>query len=262
MLKGLYTAYTGMINEQNRMDVLTNNLANASTVGYKKEGATSQAFDSILSYKIKDATEAPNTAKRLGTVNLGVKIGENYTDFTQGSFRITGNTYDLALAGEGFFTVRFENKNGETSTKYTRDGSFTLNRQGYLVTADDDYVMGMRGPIRLNPLLETRIGETGTIYQNGEAVAVLRITDFEDYDYLEKYGENYYEPITDAQGRTTRNFVSDASVKSGYLEMANVQVVSEMVNMIAVTRAYESNQKIIQAYDETLENAVTQIGRV
>ena len=121
MLKGLYTAYTGMINEQNRMDVLTNNLANASTVGYKKEGATSQAFDSILSYKIKDATEAPNTAKRLGTVNLGVKIGENYTDFTQGSFRITGNTYDLALAGEGFFTVRFENKNGETSTKYTRD---------------------------------------------------------------------------------------------------------------------------------------------
>lgn len=102
MLKGLYTAYTGMINEQNRMDVLTNNLANASTVGYKKEGATSQAFDSILSYKIKDATEAPNTAKRLGTVNLGVKIGENYTDFTQGSFRITGNTYDLALAGEGF----------------------------------------------------------------------------------------------------------------------------------------------------------------
>lgn len=137
-----------------------------------------------------------------------------------------------------------------------------MNRQGYLVTADDDYVMGMRGPIRLNPLLETRIDETGTIYQNGEAVAVLRITDFEDYDYLEKYGENYYEPITDAQGRTTRNFVSDASVKSGYLEMANVQVVSEMVNMIAVTRAYESNQKIIQAYDETLENAVTQIGRV
>ena len=94
MYKGLYTAYTGLANEQNRMDVLTNNLANASTVGYKKEGATSQAFDSILSYKIKDTSEAPNIARRMGTVNLGVKIGENYTDFTQGSFRITGRRVD------------------------------------------------------------------------------------------------------------------------------------------------------------------------
>ncbi len=262
MYKGLYTAYTGLANEQNRMDVLTNNLANASTVGFKKEGATSQAFDSILSYKIKDTSEAPNIARRMGTVNLGVKIGENYTDYTQGSFRITGNTYDLALAGEGFFTVQFTNKAGETSTKYTRDGSFTLNRQGYLVTADDDYVMGMTGRIRLDPLSEATIDETGTIYQNGAAVATLRITDFEDYDYLEKYGENYYQPIRDAAGRTTRNFISDAAVKSGYLEMANVQVVSEMVNMIAITRAYESNQKIIQTYDDTLDNAVNQIGRI
>jgi len=262
MYKGLYTAYTGLANEQNRMDVLTNNLANASTVGYKKEGATSQAFDSILSYKIKDTSEAPNTARRMGTVNLGVKIGENYTDHTQGSFRITGNTYDLALAGEGFFTVQFTNKAGEISTKYTRDGSFTLNRQGYLVTADDDYVMGMNGRIRLDPLAEATIDDTGTIYQNGAAVATLRITDFEDYNYLEKYGENYYEPIRDANGRTTRNFISDAAVKSGYLEMSNVQVVSEMVNMIAITRAYEMNQKIVQTYDDTLDTTVNQIGRV
>jgi len=262
MLKGLYTAYTGMINEQNRMDVLTNNLANASTVGYKKEGATSQSFDGILAYKIKDTSEAPNIAKRMGTVNLGVKIGENYTDYTQGSLRITGNTYDLALAGDGFFTVQFQNKEGELSTKYTRDGSFTLNRQGYLVTSDNDYVMGIAGRIRLDPLSEATIDETGTIYQNGAAVATLRITDFEDYNYLEKYGENYYEPIRDTNGRTTRNFLADASVKSGYLEMANVQVVSEMVNMIAITRAYESNQKIIQTYDDTLDNAVNQIGRV
>ena len=263
MFKGLYTAYTGMMNEQNRMDVMTNNLANASTVGYKKEGATSQAFDSILSYKIKDTSEAPNIARRMGNVNLGVKIGENYTDYTQGSFRITDNTFDLALAGEGFFAVRFTNKAGETSVKYTRDGSFTLNRQGYLVTSDDDYVLGFGNrPIRLDPLAETKIDETGTIYQNGAAIDTLHIVDFEDYDYLEKYGENYYEPIRDANGRTTRIFDSEATVRSGYLEMSNVQVVSEMVNMIAITRAYETNQKIIQTYDETLDTAVNQIGRV
>ena len=85
MVKGLYTAYTGMINEQNRMDVLTNNLANVDTNGYKKEGATSQAFDDVLMYKIKDLSEAGRLSKRIGTGNLGVKIGENYTDYSQGS---------------------------------------------------------------------------------------------------------------------------------------------------------------------------------
>lgn len=257
MLKGLYTAYTGLANEQNRMDVLTNNLANASTVGYKKEGTTSQAFDDILSYKIKDASEMPNTAKRLGTLNLGVKIGENYTDYSQGSFRTTGNTYDLALAGEGFFTVQFTNKAGEMSTKYTRDGSFTVDVNGYLVTSDGDYVMGTNGRIRLNPLMESSIAADGTIYQNGAAVAALRITDFADYDYLEKYGENYYQPV---DGATVKE--AEASVRSGYLEMSNVQVVSEMVNMIAITRAYEANQKVVQTYDSTLEVAVNQIGRL
>lgn len=257
MLKGLYTAYTGLANEQNRMDVLTNNLANVSTVGYKKEGATSQAFDDILSYKIKDISESPNTAKRLGTLNMGVKIGENYTDFSQGSFRVTGNTYDLALAGEGFFTVQFTNKAGETSTKYTRDGSFTLDTNGYLVTSDGDYVMGMNGRIRLNPHLDTSISNDGVISQNGTPVATLRITDFQDYDYLEKYGENYYQPV---EGGRTKP--AEAQVKSGYLEMANVQVVSEMVNLIAITRAYESNQKVVQTYDDTLDVAVNQIGRV
>jgi len=257
MLKGLYTAYTGLANEQNRMDVLTNNLANASTVGYKKEGATSQAFDDVLSYKIKDISEAPNTAKRMGTLNMGVKIGENYTDYSQGSFRVTGNTYDLALAGEGFFTVQFTNKAGEISTKYTRDGSFTLDKNGYLVTADGDYVMGMNGRIRLNQHLDTIISSDGVITQEGTPVATLRISDFQDYDYLEKYGENYFQTVDGARMKE-----AEAEVKSGYLEMANMQVVSEMVNLIAITRAYESNQKIVQTYDETLDIAVNQIGRV
>lgn len=106
MLKGLYTAYTGMINEQHRMDTMTNNLANVSTVGYKKEGATSQSFDSILTVKLKDTSIGKTLAERMGRNNPGVKIGENYTDFTQGSFRITDNTYDLALAGGGPLSQR------------------------------------------------------------------------------------------------------------------------------------------------------------
>lgn len=258
MLKGLYTAYTGMINEQHRMDTMTNNLANASTVGFKKEGATSQSFDSILTVKLRDRSVGKQRAEIMGRNYPGVKIGENYTDYTQGSFRITDNTYDLALAGEGFFAIEFTNKAGETSTMYTRAGQFTLTREGYLVTEDGDYVLDVQNRrIQVNTLEDARIDDDGTITQNGRTVARIQVTDFEDYDYLEKYGETYYRPVEGA--RMTQ---ANAVIKSGYLEMANVQVVSEMVNLIAITRAYESNQKIIQTYDSTLETAVTQLGRV
>ena len=258
MVKGLYTAYTGMINEQNRMDIMTNNLANASTVGYKKEGSTSQSFDDVLTVKIKDQSVGMRNVQRLGVKNPGVKIGENYTDYSQGSFRITGNTYDLALSGEGFFAIEFTNKAGETDTKYTRAGQFTLNKDGYLVTEEGDYVLDTQNRrIRLNTLIDSSITDDGTIYQNGQAVAKIQVTDFEDYDYLEKYGETYYQPI---QGAKT--IAAKAQVKSGYLEMANVQIVSEMVNLISITRAYESNQKVVQTIDDTLDVAVNQIGRV
>ena len=258
MLKGLYTAYTGMLNEQHRLDTLTSNLANASTVGFKKEGATSESFRDVLTVKIKDTSTNSYMNERIGRANPGVKIGENYTNYTQGSFRITDNTYDLALAGEGFFAIEFTNKAGETSTMYTRGGQFTLNRDGYLVTEDGDYVLDTQSRrIRVDTLQDAKIADDGTITQNDVAVARIGLVDFEDYDYLEKYGETYYRPVEGA--RTTP---ATALIKSGYLEMSNVQVVSEMVNLIAITRAYESNQKIIQTYDSSLEIAATQLGRV
>ncbi|WP_318708564.1 flagellar hook-basal body protein [Candidatus Acetatifactor stercoripullorum] len=258
MLKGLYTAYTGLINEQNRMDILTNNLANASTVGFKKEGSTSQSFDDILTVKIKDASVGVQNVQRTGINNPGVMIGENYTDYSQGSFRVTGNTYDLALSGDGFFVIEYTTKAGETSTKYTRAGQFTLTREGYLVTQDGDYVLDTQNRrIQLNTLLDSEIDSDGNISQNGTRVAQIQVVDFADYDYLEKYGETYFQPV---EGAEIIN--SDAEVNSGYLEMANVQIVSEMVNLISITRAYESNQKIVQTYDSSLEIAVNQLGRV
>ena len=254
MVKGLYTAYTGMINEQHRMDTLSNNLANSTTVGFKKEGSTSQAFSDVLAYRLKDPTIGANIPKRMGVNTPGVKIGENYTDYSQGSFKITDNSYDLALSGDGFFTIEFTNKAGETSTKFTRDGSFTLTEEGWLVTKDGNFVMGDNGRIQIDPLKETKIDTTGTIYQDDVAVAKLRIVDFEDYNYLEKYGENLLQPV---EGATYQN----PNIK-GYLEMSNVQIVTEMVDLIAITRQYEANQKIIQSYDKTLDIAANQLGRV
>ena len=237
MVKGLYTAYTGMLNEQHRMDVLTNNLANADTNGFKKEGATSQAFDAILAYKIKDSSENTHLARRLGVNHPGVKIGEGYTDFSQGPIKSTGNAYDLALTDAGFFAVEFTSKSGETSVKYTRDVDPVLDENGSY--------------IEINQLLPAEINSSGQIIQDGKVVATIQVTDFEDYDYLERYGENYFQPIEGAQEKEAA-----AEIRSGYLETSNISVVTEMVNMITVSRAYESNQKIIQTIDSTLEKAV------
>ena len=258
MLKGLYTAYTGMLNEQHRMDVLTNNLANATTNGFKKEGTTSEAFDTVLAYKIKDKSETPNLARRIGAMNMGVKVGENYTDYSEGPLKETENTYDLALTGPGFFKIEFTNKAGATSTKYTRDGNFTMTEEGYLVTKDGDFVLDNRDrQIKLDPVKTSEIATNGGIYQDGRLVATIGIADFEDYNYIEHYGENLFQTVEGAQEKT-----ATAQVLSGYLEHSNVQVVKEMVDMINVARAYETNQKIIHTYDSSLEIAVNQLGKL
>ncbi|MCI7789645.1 MAG: flagellar basal-body rod protein FlgF [Lachnospiraceae bacterium] len=259
MLRGLYTAYTGMLNEQYRMDIMSNNLANADTVGFKKEGSTSQAYSEVMAVKIKDTTENPNTPKRLGNMSLGVKIGETYTDFSQGSLRDTGNTYDLALSGDGFFNIEFTNKAGETSTKYTRAGSFVLTTDGYLTTKDGDYVLGQNGRIQLSTTAgNTVIDENGNIYQDNQLVAKIKITEFEDTNYLTHYGESMW----DAKEGAVANDATDFKVHQGYLEMSNISVVTEMVNMISIQRQYEANQKLITTYDESLDKSVNQVGRI
>lgn len=253
MLRGLYTAYTGMLNEQYRMDIMSNNLANADTTGFKKEGSTSQAYSEVMAVKIKDVSENPNTPKRLGNMSLGVKIGETYTDFSQGSLRDTGNTYDIAIGGDGFFNIEFTNKSGETSTKYTRDGGFTLTKDGYLVTKDGDYVLGENGRIQLSTTAgNTVFDESGNIYQDDRLVASLKLTEFEDTNYLTHYGETMW----DAKEGAVAKDADDAKIYQGYLEMSNASVVKEMVNMITISRQYESNQKMLTTFDDTLEKSM------
>ena len=256
MVRGLYTAYTGMINQQKRLDTVTNNLANASTTGFKREGLTSKSFDQMLTVKLNDLS-VPYLNEGIGKMSLGVKIGENYTDYSQGSFKETGNTYDLALAGNGFFTISYTDKKGNTSEKYTRDGEFTMDSEGYLRTLEGDYVQGEGGNIMIPvETSEVSIRDNGDIYADGEYVDSLRIVDFEDYNNIEKFGENLYN----VDGATETE--STAAVKQGYLEMSNINVVKEMVEMITISRAYESNQKLIQTEDDMLDKSVNQVGKV
>ena len=276
MVKGLYTAYTGMINEQHRMDVLTNNLANANTNGYKKEGATAQSFKDQLALKIKDYTDAPHTARGLGIINPGVKIGEGYVDWSEGPMKETNNTFDFAISGDGFFAVEYTNKavnirrdtEGETTTMYTRDGNFTLNAEGALVTQDGDFVLSADGGhIELNSNLPVTVNTQGDIVQDGQVVARIGVFDFEkttypdgriSYDTLEHYGENFFVPVDGGDATESENY----SVYAGFLEQSNVSIVDEMVNMIAVQRNYDTNQRMITTVDGTLEIAVNQLGKI
>lgn len=252
MVRGLYTAYTGMVNSQKRMDVVSNNLANATTTGYKKEGLTTQSFDEMYALKIKDLTVG-HLNENIGSLSLGAKIGESYRDWSQGSFVSTDNNYDFALSGKGFFNISFTNKAGETSTMYSRDGSFQMNQEGYLVTKDGDFVLGESGPIQLPTNIDKlEVQPTGEIYADGVYVDTFVLTDFEDYNYLEAYGENLYRTV-DGVAQTD----CTATVNQGYTEASNINVVSEMVEMISIAREYESGQKVINAVDDMLSKMVS-----
>lgn len=257
MLRGLYTAWTGMVNEQKRLDVVSNNLANADTYGYKADSVSSQAFDQLLTLKIRDGSQAYHN-QAIGTMSLGVKVGEVYTDYSQGSLRDTGGTFDMALSGNGFFTIHYTNSRGQTTTRYTRDGSFQVTKDGYLVDTEGNRVQGKGGDIKIDPDAKSiAIDKDGTITADGAVVDQLQITDFEDYDYLVKVGDNLYTTVDGV-----REIASTASVIQGYTEQSNVNVVSEMVDMITITRAYEANQKMIRAMDGMMDKAVNSVGKL
>lgn len=266
MVKGLYTAYTGMVNEQRRLDILSNNLANSTTTGYKKEGTTSSAFAKKLAIKIKDKSDLL-LPRRLGNINLGVKIGEVYTDFSQGSFQITDRQSDIAIAGNGFFAIEFTDKAGNASVKYTRDGEFTVDAEGYFRTSNGDYLlnrqaaltgqMGEAARLRVDPLNPYTIDQLGNIHQGGEVIAQVGVVDISDYNFISKYGENYYEILDGAEV-----VPSDAQIEQGLVEASNVNIIDEMVSMITIQRAYEAGQRVITTEDQTLDWAISQVGRV
>lgn len=266
MVKGLYTGYTGMVNEQRRLDVIANNMANASTTGYKREGMVNQSFDEQLAIRIKD-TSSYGLPRGLGDVTLGVKVGETYTNWDQGAYQITDNETDLALNGNGFFAISFTNKMGETSVKYTRDGAFTVDNNGYLRTSDGDYVLNRNGAlntdnavanyIRLDPNQSFAVDALGNIFQGDQLIDQIGIVDVADYNFISKYGENLYDIVEGGQ-----IVASDAFVEQGCLEASNVNIVDEMVELITISRAYEAGQKVIQTEDATLDKAVNTVGRV
>ena len=254
MLRGLYTAYTGMEAQQHKMDVVSNNLANANTAGFKRDDVTMESFKEVLAIKINDPMNKSNA--RIGSMSLGVSVDNVYTNFEQGALKLNGDPFSVALEGQGMIAVGRVDENGTIIEKYTRDGSFTLNANNELVTKDGNYVVGQNGIITI-PTGSFSIKENGAIYENGAMVDQLRITGFEDYRTLKKIGDNLYEASEES---VQTEF--EGLVRQGYQEASNVNSVKEMIDMISVMRSYEANQKVLTTYDETLEKVVNNIGRL
>lgn len=257
MTRGLYTAYTGMYNEQKRLDIISNNLANSATIGYKEEQVTSQAFKEMLAYKIRDRSNG-FVDEPVGRMSLGVKIGETYTNWDQGSLRQTENTYDLAIQGSGLFTARGTDAKGQDKIYYTRNGSFTATSDGFVVDNDGKHLQGEGGDLQVpTDASKIVIDQNGAVYADDVYIDTVKITDFEDYDYLKQYGDNYWETVDGAT-----EVKGSYSLHQGFTEQSNVNVIDQMVDMITITRAYEAGQKMIQTQDNLLNRSVNDVGKV
>lgn len=258
MIRGLYTSGIGMTTQMKRMDVISNNLANVNTTGFKKDEAILSSFPDILMNRINDNQNNTNYTRKpipIGNVTLGVQVDEVYTNFSQGSFVRTDEKFNVALQGEGFFTIT--TPNGEE--RYTRDGSFVIDANGQLKTQEGNFVMGEGGVVTLDEdfltqIQEVFIDDNGRIIVDGEQIDTLRVVNFEDNNGLEKVGDNLYQG-----GGNPVPF--DGKVMQGFVESSNVNSVTAMVDLITVSRAYEANQKMIQVHDTLMGKAANEVGK-
>ncbi|HOV09265.1 MAG TPA: flagellar basal-body rod protein FlgF [Spirochaetota bacterium] len=278
MLRGIYTGASGMLAQDARMDTIANNLANVDKTAYKKDITIFKAFPDMIIRRINESglgitpAGSYDTMPYVGRLGTGVEVNEVFTDFDQGSLQRTENSFDLAIEGRGFFTVMTER--GE---RYTRDGSFTINQDGILMTHNGNPVMGEKGIIRVhhNNFI---VNEHGEVIVNGDLSADprdvvtmasnnwsnpivldrLKIVDFENIREIKKEGDSMYRE-TEYSGPPIPP--SEFKVVQGFLEKSNVNIVREMVDMIEVQRSYEANQKTVTSHDQTLGKLINEVAR-
>ncbi|MGE5628543.1 MAG: flagellar hook-basal body complex protein [Solirubrobacterales bacterium] len=257
MIRALYTAVSGMITQQAREEVITNNLANANTTGFKNDDLSIKKFEDVLIQNYDKQVGGKNVRNVIGSLSNGSKIGDVNTDFSQGNIESTENNTDFALEGKGFFEVQRSNGN-TNNTFYTRDGHFHIDKIGNLVTNSGDKVLGNDA---LGNQTTINVGngqiqcdDSGNISIDGVMKYKFKLSDFNDYNTLKKVGDNLYEGNSPID--------SKASVKQNAIEKSNVNVINEMVNMMTTMRSFETNQKIVQSLDETLNKVVNEVGTV
>lgn len=255
MIRSLWTAATGMAAQQMNMDVISHNLANSNTTGFKQSRAN---FEDLMYQTIvpPGANSGDDSRVPVGIqVGLGAKTVSVQKNFTQGNFVQTGNQLDLAIEGKGFFKVL---RNDQEA--YTRAGTFKLNEEGYLCDSEGNRLQPeISLPQEATSFSIDSSGSFTAMNESGEVIATETITlsDFPNPAGLASIGKNYFI-ATEASGEAVEaNPGNDGigTLLQGFLENSNVNVVEEMVNMIAGQRAYEANSKVIKVSDEMLQMA-------
>ena len=282
MVRGLYTGASGMVVQMNRMDEIANNLANVDLNGYKKDTAIEKAFPEMLMRRMNDDAVykfpmgSVDSSPDRGHHRHGRGDERGVHEFRPGAMKQTENDFDMALEGDGFFTV--QTPQGE---RLTRNGAFVVNKDGYLVTKSGDFVLGENGPIKLKKN-NFVVDQDGTVWQNAtfaaddkrlvsqqenqweniEKVDRLRVVDVTRKRYLQKQGNSYWKTTDESGPVEIIGPDSRPKVRQGFLEGANVNAVTEMVEMIEVNRAYDANQRTVQTEDTLIGKLWNEVVRV
>lgn len=279
MFRGYYTAATGMIAQQRRTEMLSNNIANANTPGYKADQSTIRSFPDMLMSVVQKKGSAslengfnPSSIQTIGGLNAGVYVQETLPNYTQGSIVETSNNTDLALLdgdlptdeetgekGSIFFNVQSE----AGGTAYTRNGSFTLDGEGYLTTGNGNYVLDDENQKIQLQNDDFQVTKNGGLLVDGQQVARIGVSFAATPDTLAKQENGLYFTVDDndlpsaytAQGVTF-------SMEQGYTESSNVDSSQSMTDMMSAYRSFEANQKVLQAYDKSMDKTVNEIGKV
>jgi flagellar basal-body rod protein FlgG len=255
MLRALYSAAAGMESQQMNLDVISNNLANVNTTGFKE---SKLEFQDLL----YQTTRAAGSQQGGGNVLPGsLQIGQGSIPvsteriFTQGDLSQTGGNLDIAIQGQGFFQVQMP----DGSQAYTRDGSFKTNAQGQIVTSDGYPVQGGFEPVPTGTTNITISASGAVTYTtpSGVTSSQIQLANFNNPGGLQAVGHNLYTETTASGtallGEPTQNGLGE--LQQGYLELSNVSVVQEMVNLILAQRAYEVNSKAVQAADQMMQDS-------
>ena len=255
---GLYLSASGVLTNMHRQDVIANNLANANTVGFKRALSAFRQRDPQV---IEDQLSSDAAQPVLDNMGGGVFANRSPVDYTPGALDKTANDLDVAIRGDGFFAVRVTDRSGESSLRFSRDGRFTLDASGKLVTTTGGHAVLDEddNAVIIDRNTPVRIDSQGTLTQGGQTVARLPIWRFADAQKLQQRGEGLFEASSqDVAGRKQ----SDATLQQGWVEQSNVDPVREMTQLIEATRAIANSANLIRYQDALLERAVNTLGRV
>lgn len=244
MNSGMYSALSGNIAAMKRMEIISNNLANVNTPGFKKD---KMLFESMLAGAVN-----PPAVPQGSTADPILQKENVFIDYAQGPVAKTGNAFDLSIDGDGFFVV-----NTPEGQAYTRQGNFRLSADGTLVTVDGFPVMGQNGAIRVQGS-QVEINAKGVVTVDGNRAGTVNVVDFPKPYNLNKAAGALFTPV-DPQVTPQ---VAKVEIRQGHLEGSNVESISEMVQMIETSRYFDACSKVIKGFDDIAAKAANEIGRL